>query len=237
MSSMSEPENTSGIDAGNERVLGRKAYIVRLIQPIPQLGGFDRLLSDYWDAVKNQIERQETSVGPVRRIFAESVVGRGEDALVMLQQINPGAHRLARRFVDYGAVFEELEDAETLQEVIDWSQCVNAGVASQKVRGIVENGYRESTAARSAHMAKKLDEAIGNTEAALILAMSDSLPIPAGIDRYIVSPPELDRLERWLREKVEEAQRQMAAQAQAQQAQATDGPSTADSGGGLWTPP
>ena len=225
----------SGISDG--RMLARKAYIVRLVQPIPQLEGFDQLVADYWAAVRTHLERQEIAVGPIRRIFAETVIGRGEDALLMLQQTNPGAHLLARSLVASGAVFEDLEDTETFQELLDWSQCANQQLMSAKVREIVQNGHGEASAARTEHMLKRLDDTIGSAEAALILTVSESLPIPGDIERYLVSPPELDRLERWLREKMEEARRQFAEEARAHEAAQAQQPPADEPPAGLWTPP
>ncbi len=212
--------------------------MVRLVQPIPQLEGFEQLLTDYWNAVSNQMQRQEMSFGPIRRIFAETVLGRGDDAMLMLRQMNPGAHQLARSMVASGAKFEDLEDTELLHEVIDWTQCASQRISSQKVRSIIENGHREASEARMTHVANRLEEAIAEGESALVFVVSATMPIPEGIERFIVSPPELDRLERWLQAKMEEAQRELAAQAQAHShSPSPESPNPSQtSGGGLWTP-
>ena len=235
---MSELEQSPQTGISDERILARKVYIVRLVQPIPGLEGYDQLVADYWAAVRTHLERQEVTIGPIRRVFAETIVGRGEDALLMLQQTNPGAHALVRSLVGSGAVFEELEDTEIFHRLIDWSQCASQQLLSDHVRGIVQSGHAEATAARAEHLANRFDEAIGASEAALVLTVSDSLPIPPSVERYIVSPPELDRLERWLREKMEEARRQMAEEAETHRHEHAERPQATDSSSsGLWTPP
>ena len=76
---------------------------------------------------------------------------------------------------------------------------------SDKVRSVVQMGQVEAAGVRDEHLRKRLNDAIGDDENAVVLAVSAQLPIPDRIERFIVSPPELDQLERWLRAKMEEA--------------------------------
>ena len=217
----------------------RSLFIVRMVQPFPGLEGYDAVLSNYWTAVRNQLDRQMVSSGPIKRVFAETVTGRGEDALVQLSQANPQAHSLVRYLVGNGATVEEFEDAELLGQLVDWGQCASQNLVSEKVRSVVASGHAESSGQRDEHLTKRLNDAIGDDESALALAVSEQLPIPDRIERFIVSPPELDQLERWLRAKMEEARREMMERAQResqQQSTASDSGSQATSGG-LWTPP
>ena len=218
----------------------RSLFIVRLVQPFPGLDGYDAMLSNYWSAVKAQLDRQAITSGAINRIFVETVTGRGEDALVQLQQINPSASQLVRNLVASGAVIEEFEDAELLAELIDWGQCASQNLMSEKVRSIVQSGQVEAAGARDEHLQKRFNDAIRDDESAVVFAVSGQLPIPDRIERFIVSPPELDQLERWLRAKMEEARREMMEQAQRQadqQPSATASGSSQSSSGGLWTPP
>ena len=101
------------------------------------------------------------------------------------------------------------------------------------------HGHAETAGQRDEHLTKRLNDAIGDDESALALAVSEQLPIPDRVERFIVSPPELDQLERWLRAKMEEARREMMERAQRESQQhsaASDSGSQATSGG-LWTPP
>ena len=217
----------------------RSLFIVRLVQPFPGLEGYDTMLSNYWSAVKAQLDRQAITSGAIERIFVETVTGRGEDALVQLQQINPAASQLVRNLIAIGSVIEEFEDTELLTELIDWGQCGSQNLMSDKVRSVVQSGQVEAAGARDEHLQKRLNDAIGDDETGLVLALSGQLPIPDRIERFIVSPPELDQLERWLRSKMEEARREMMEEAQRQAGQQPSqaGESNQPSSGGLWTPP
>ena len=214
----------------------RSIFIVRLVQPFPGLDGYDAMLSNYWSAVKAQLDRQAITSGPIKRIFVETITGRGEDALVHLQQINPSANQLVRNLIASGAVIEEFEDPELLTELIDWGQCASQNLMSEKVRSIVQSGQVEAAGVRDEHLQKRLNDAIGDDESAVVFGVSGQLPVPDRVERFIVSPPELDQLERWLREKMEEARREMMEQAQRQTSAEADG-SSQSSSGGLWTPP
>ncbi len=218
--------------------MSRSLFIVRLVQSFPGLEGYDEMLSNYWSAVKAQLDRQAVTTGSIRRVFIETAIGRGEDAIVQLQQMNPQASTLVRSLVTSGAVVEEFEDPELLTELIDWGQCSSQNLMSAKVRNIVQSGQVEAAGARDEHLRKRLNDAIGDDETAVVLAVSDQLPIPDRIERFIVSPPELDQLERWLRAKMEEARREMMEQAQREASASSSGDSTGHApSGGLWTPP
>ncbi len=214
--------------------MARSLLIIRLVQPFPGLEGYDTMLSNYWSAVKTQVDRHAMTSGPIKRVFIETVTGRGEDAVVQLQQMNPQGANLVRGLVASGAIVEEFEDTELLAELIDWGQCASQNLMSDKVRTVVQSGQIEAAGVRDDHLRKRLNDAIGDDETSAVLAVSAQLPIPDRIERFIVSPPELDQLERWLREKMEEARREMMERAQQQASGDTaEGQS---SSGGLWTP-
>ena len=218
--------------------MARSLFIVRLIQTFPGLEGYEAMLSNYWSAVKVQIDRHAVTSGPINRVFVETVTGRGEDAIIQLQQMNPQASTFVRGLAANGATVEEFEDAELLAELIDWGQCASQNLMSAKVRNVVQSGQAEAAGIRDDHLRKRLNDVIGDEDTAVVLAVSPQLPIPDRIERYIVSPPELDQLERWLREKMEEARREMMerAQQQASAASSSDPSAGQSSSSGLWTP-
>lgn len=217
----------------------RSLFIVRMVQPFPGLDGYDAVLANYWSAVRNQLDRQMVSSGPINRVFVETVTGRGEDALLQLNQANPQAHSLVRYMVGNGASVEEFEDVELLGQLIDWGQCASQNLVSEKVRNVVASGQADAASQRDEHLMKRLNDGIGDDESALVLAVSGQLPIPDRVERFIVSPPELDQLERWLRAKMEEARREMIERAQREAQQQSAGPDAGSqpASGGLWTPP
>ena len=208
-----------------------------MVQHIPGLEGYDMMLSNYWTAVREQLNRQSITSGAISRLFIETVTGRGEDALVQLQQINPAAHPLVRHLIGNGAVIEEFEDADLLAELIDWGVCGSQNLLSNKVRAAIHSNQVEVAGKRDEHLQKRLNDAIGDDETGLVLTVSDQIPIPDRVERFIVSPPELDQLERFLQAKIEEAQREMMERAQRQSSGQAPSASQGSSGGGLWTPP
>ena len=123
-----------GKTAAGDILMSRKVYIVTMVQPSPGApDGFEERFNAYWNAVDEQLSQIEARAGTVVRVFAEGVIGRGDDAMLMLQQSNPVAHRVVRQRVSAGAVFEEFEDSDLFGQVIDWGRCLLVGLISKKV--------------------------------------------------------------------------------------------------------
>ena len=241
-----------GKTVAGDILTSRKVYIVTMAQPSPGApGGFEERYNAYWNAVDQQLSQIESRAGTVVRIFAEGVIGRGDDAMLMLQQSNPGAHRVVRQRVSAGAVFEEFEDTDLFGQVIDWGRCLQVGLINKTVAEDIQAKYTEAAEQRTEHLQKRLEEGILESEAALILGGDPTTKIPDGIERFLISPPELDALERWVQQANEAIRQQMAEEgARAQETAAAQPgheghdhakqPGTGDNGGGtgsgLWTP-
>ncbi|MBH66479.1 MAG: hypothetical protein CL784_08195 [Chloroflexi bacterium] len=231
-----------GKAAAGDIMTSRKVYFVTLVQPSPGApDGFEERYNAYWEAVEQQVSQLEAKAGTVMRVFAEGVIGRGDDAMLMVQQTNPGAHRMVRQRVSAGAVFEEFEDTDIFGQVIDWGRCLQSGLINQTVANTIQGHYTEAADKRSTHLLKRLDEGILESEAALVLTGDQNLSLPDGVEKFVVSPPELDELERWVQQANEAIRQQMSEE----QARATAGepaapPSDSDQGkttdSGLWTP-
>ncbi len=218
----------------------RKAYIVPFIQPSPQAPeGFTELFEAYWQAADQQVSGLEVRSGVVKRIFAEGVLGKGDDALLMLEQTNRQAWSMVKSRVDAGARLDEYEDQELFGEVIDWGRCLSVGFVSQSVANAVTASYQDAATRRQRHMDARLEEELQDGEVALILSGTTDIKLPDGVEKFLVSPPELDALERWIRQ-VNEAARQSAEAAAAGRpapAQSQSPPEQqGDSSSGLWTP-
>jgi hypothetical protein len=224
----------------------RKVYIVPMIQPSPQApDGFDERFKAYWQAVDQQVSGLESRAGVVGRVFAEGVLGKGDDALLMLQQTNPDAHRVVKARVDAGARFDSYEDDELFGEIVDWGRCLSVPFVTQGVASAVSASYQDAAARRQRHLETRLQEGIEDGEALLLLSGSSDVQFPPDIERFVVAPPELDQLERWVRA-TNEAIRKEAEQAAARGEQPGQRPPAqssgqADQGGttsgsGLWTP-
>mgnify|MGYP001492574418 FL=1 len=221
----------------------RKIYLVTMVQPSPGApDGFEQRYNDYWSAVEQQISKLETTAGTVNRIFAEGVIGRGDDAMLMVQQSNPGAHSVVRQRVSAGAVFEEFEDTDLFGQVIDWGRCLQGGLINQTVADEIQTKYTEASEKRSKHLLKQLNEGILESEAGLLLSGDPSIAIPSGVEKFLISPPELDALQRWVQQTNEAIREQMAEeQARSRSDTSTGTPSEVektdgDSKSELWTP-
>ena len=236
-----------GGQSGGDLLTKRKVYLVPFIQPSPGApDGFDERFNAYWDAVGQQVSRLEARAGVVRRIFAEGILGRGDDALLMLDQSNPRAHRIVKERVDAGARLDEYEDADLFAEVVDWSRCLQVGFISQGVASAVSASYQDAVQRRQRHLDERLAKGIQPGEAVLLLSGTTDVKLPDNVERFIVSPPELDELERWIRNVNETLRREAeAAERAGRSGQAPPsprtGPRTGDEGNGspasrLWTP-
>ena len=227
-------------DSGSDVLTQRNVFIVPFIQPSPQApDGFEERFNAYWEAADQQVSALEARAGVVKRIFTEGVIGKGDDALLMLEQTNRKAWQLVKSRVDAGARFDEYEDAELFGEVVDWGRCMSVGFVTQGVAGAVSASYQDAAMRRQRHLDQRLSEGLQPGESTLILSGTTDLSLPDGVEKFLVSPPELDALERWIRQ-VNEAARQAAEQAMAS-GQAPGQPSApsddgGSSSGGLWTP-
>jgi hypothetical protein len=205
-----EGTGSIGKSATGDILTARKVYIVTMVQPsagAPE--GFEEHYDAYWTAVDQQLSLIEAKAGTIVRIFAEGVVGKGDDAMQMVQQSNPGAHKVVRQRVSAGAVFEEFEDTDLFSKVVDWGRCLHIGLINPEVAEEIQGKYDDFTEKRAAHLHKRLEEGILESEAALVFGGDPNIKIPDGVEKFLVSPPELDELERWVKKTNDEIQQQM----------------------------
>lgn len=218
----------------------KKVYIVPFIQPSPQApDGFTERFDAYWAAAEKQLAALESRSGVVNRIFAEGVLGKGDDALLMLDQTNRHAWRMAKSRVDSGAKIDEYEDDDLFAQVVDWGRCLQVGFISQSVAGAVTASYQDAVQRRQKHLDQKLKDGMQDGEAVLLLSGTTNVDLPDGVERFLVSPPELDALERWIRQVNETLRKQAeeaAARGQQPGAPQPDSGEESSSSSKLWTP-
>jgi len=224
-------------DAGG--VLGqRKAYIAPLMYPIPGAPeGYAERLDAYWTAIDEHVSRLEARAGTVKRVMHEGVAQSGEGGLKIVEQINKPALALISSRISSGATFEAFEDEDLFTQVLDWTRCMQVGLVNRKVADTVQEAYAKAADERQKHVEKRFEEAIGEAEAALLLVGSSrGLTLPEGTEIFNVVPPELDALERWVRE-ANEAIRAAASEAQEQATRGDTGEGSDPAAGPkLWTP-
>jgi hypothetical protein len=94
--------------------------------------------------------------------------------------------------------------------VIDWGRCLQVGLINPTVAEAIQASYAEATQKRTEHLQKRLEEGILESEAAVIFGGDQNINVPDGIERFLISPPELDALERWVQSANEAIRQQMA---------------------------
>ncbi len=186
--------------------LGRRLYMVPLIYalrdaPADFLERFER----YWQEVQEYLWNLESKIGVVRRVYHESVARGGEEGLKLLERLNAASHAIARRMCEAGAVFEPVEDAELENECLDWERCLMLGFLSRTAADHINQLYRDSSRRRWEHIARRIDESLGSDEVAvLFMRQGHQLQFPPDIEVFLVAPPSLDALQRWLRDQSHE---------------------------------
>jgi hypothetical protein len=206
-----EESGSAGNTAPGDISTARKVYIVTMVQPsegAPE--GFEKRYDAYWAAIDKQVSQLEEKAGAVAHIFVEGVVGTGDDAMLMVRQSNPGAHTVVNRRVLAGAVLDEYEDAGLFGKVVDWGRCLHIGLINPEVAEEIQGKYDEATRQRSAHLQNRLDAGILESETALVFGGGSDTNVPDGVEKFLISPPELDELERWVKKTNETIQQQMA---------------------------
>jgi len=180
---------------------GRKLFFVPLMYGGKELpSDYLKIFNKYWEQVENQISDLELKLGQVNRIYHELISSKGEEGIKVLKKLNDKSYQIAESRIKREAQLEAMEDAEILAEFMDWSRCLRIGLQNQKVMEIVYEAYNESSKNRNEFISKCLDETL-ETEEIGILFMGEGhkVTFPSDIEIFYISPPALDEIERWFR--------------------------------------
>ncbi len=184
---------------------GRKLFVVPLLYhgddpPAEYLEKYQL----YWQQVGDHVARLEESLGRVQRVYHESLASGGEEGLAVLENLNAGSCAIAREKCQNGALLEATEDTELAEESMDWERCLLLGFMSQKVARAISDFYLEASGRRYEHMARRIDETLkAGEKAILFIGEGHRLQFPKDMQIFSVSPPALDQIHRWLRERLE----------------------------------
>jgi hypothetical protein len=156
----------------------------------------------YWQQVKEHVANLESKIGKVNRIYHESVTIAGEEGLKILEKLNPASSQVAQEKCHCGAQFEMIEDKELVEESMDWERHLLMGFLSEKVANIVSQFFSEALRKRYEHIAKRINETLKENEVALLIIREEHMvQFPSDIEVFIVAPPVLDEIHRWLRDR------------------------------------
>ena len=179
---------------------GRKLYLVPLFVTPPEAPPeLQELLERYWSGSDQHISNLESALGPVSRIYHETIFLRGEEGARLAEQLNPRGYSLVRDRVQAGAELEALEDQALVEESTDWQRCLTVGLVSQKVSEAVLHSYLEVTNKRYESMASRIDDTLKEDESAILMVGDNHrVQFPSDIEVFYVSPPALNDIRRWI---------------------------------------
>ena len=181
----------------------RKLYLVPLLFAGPDAPEeYAQKLTLYWSQVAEQLKKLEATVCKVNRVYHEAIAQSGEEGLKVLEKLNPDSFRITDEKCRQDAMLEALDDKDLSDELMDWERFMMAGFVSQKVAAIVSEHYTESSKRRYEHMAKVIGETLEDGDACILfIREGHSVQFPSGIDVFSVSPPALDDIYRWVRDR------------------------------------
>lgn len=187
---------------------GRKLYFVPLFYvgrdaPAEYLEKLDK----YWHQVEQHINNLEAKLGQVSRIFHELIPASGEDGVNTVKDLNEKCYEIVKSRLDKGVPLEATEDSELLTEFMDWGRCLGIGLQNQKVFTRVYESYVEVSKKRNEFIAKHIDETLKADEAGILfMREGHQVQFPSDIEVFYVSPPALDEINRWFRDREAKSQ-------------------------------
>ncbi len=187
---------------------GRKLYFIPLIycsrKPETEyLGKYNK----YWNQVENQMGELELKLGMVNRVYHELIPVGGDDGIKVIEELNNESYQIIKNRLDKGAKLEATEDGQLLTEFMDWSRCLAIGLQNQKVVAKVYDLYLEASKNRNEHIAKQIDETLKANEIGIMFTREGhQIQFPPDIQIFYVTPPALDELKRWFRDREAKSQ-------------------------------
>jgi len=184
---------------------GRKLYLAPLVfakKDSPK--EYLEKVELYWKQVGEHLANLEGKIGKIKKIYHESNSFSGEQGLSIIQQINEKVYPLIKEKCDQGAEMQATEDLELFTQSLDWGNCLRV-VMTQTAFEKISGFFWDISTKRFNHIAQRIDETLGENEAgALFISEGHSVQFPSNIQIFYVSPPVLDEIRRWFREKAKE---------------------------------
>ena len=188
---------------------GRKLYLVPLFLAPPDAPAeLQEKLEQYWAGAQEHIARLEAALGPVNRIYHETVFLPGEEGAKLVEQLNPAGYPVISSRCEAGAQLEATEDRALIEETADWQRCLSIGLVSVKASSTVFEAYLEVTNRRYQHIASHIDETLNEDESSILVIGDDHrVQFPGDIQVFYVAPPPLNDLRRWISDRMAESRR------------------------------
>ena len=163
----------------------------------------------YWQQVREHVANLESRIGNIKTIYHESLTSGGEEGLKILERLNPSSYQLVREKCLMGAQLEAVEDRELIEEAMDWERHLIVGFISDKVARMVSQFYSDASKRRYERVAARIKETLKDNDVAmLIIREGHTIQFPPDVEVFMVAPPALDDIRRWLRDRQEKADRE-----------------------------
>jgi hypothetical protein len=161
-------------------------------------------IEQFWSQVNSQIADLERT-GKISHIFFESITKDGKLGLEMVKKVSQQSYDIIKEKIDKGAKLVLIENDELLNEFLDWSICLSVIRKSQKVFNQVLEFHQEVKDRRNKEIAKKIDETLKNNESGLLVMTDENRlqiqpNLPSDIQVFLIHPPALNDIMRWLRD-------------------------------------
>ena len=127
-----------------------------------------------------------------------------------MEKLSPLSCKITRERCQSGAKLEVIEDEELTEETMDWERHFMMGFISNKVAKTVSELYAEASRKRYEHIANRINETLGeDSSAILFIRENHRVQFPSDIEVFSVAPPALDEINRWLRDRSQQAEQEV----------------------------
>ena len=186
---------------------GRKLYFVPLIYCGKEAPSeYTKKYNVYWQQVKTQIGDLEAKLGKIDHIYHELIPMGGKEGSKAMKELNKQSYQVVKPSLEKGAQLEAIEESELLTEFIDWNKCLATGLQNQKVFVTVYQSFADAGKKRNEYCAAQIDKTLKSDEIGILLMREGhQIQFPSDIQVFYVSPPALDELKRWFRDREAEA--------------------------------
>jgi len=163
-----------------------------------------KLVKEYWNEVKEQLNKLTAKFGGVDKIYHEffySQSEHGENELNLLKEVNEDSYEIAKNFVTNGAKLIQTENKNITMACIDWERCLTIGLTSDEVRSKVSEFYIDSSNKRYKFVADMVDKTLDVDEIGIIFFSENHwIPFPEDIEVFNMTPRRLDDIHNWFRD-------------------------------------
>lgn len=163
------------------------------------------LAKNFWASADEHIVNLEKA-GKARKIFCDGILGEGDKALEVLENLNGLAHGIVKKRVAEGAALLSIEDEEIYGPFSDWRNCLHV-VRTKTVFDKILESYNELSAKRHDRIMEVIDSNLEAGEAGILIMADEErarLQFPNDIEVFLVTPPAYDDILRWIRESMKQ---------------------------------